>query len=259
LIETDQQRRWWFATHPEYSHRSSCRSGAKDDKSEKLDPEKVDDWADGRLKHEKDPVARELLKQAKFWFGTEFASKPPGQQYALLGEENPVGSDSLFGEKSSDPPPPPGFLPKKEGRQLMEKVIREDINPLTPTGLLNRLPALRGLKFREAAKEILKALLKRAGRDVVVPVVKKGGGKAKGGGRGNGSYNREGSQKRSARLPPEGSEERKAIEAARDRGIRAKRREELAEIQAGGKGSGVWTKRELEEIRRTKKFPNDTV
>jgi hypothetical protein len=174
LIETDQQRRWWFATHPEYSHRSTGRRGAKSDDSDKIDPERVDDWADERLKDERDPVAIELLNQAKFWFGTEFASKPPGEQYAFLAEEHPVGSDALFAGKPKDDSPPPGLPSREEGRRLMEKVIREDISPVSLSGVLDKLPALRGLKFKDAVKEISNALLKRAGRDVVVNAAKKG-------------------------------------------------------------------------------------
>lgn len=115
MIETDQQRRWWFATHPEYSGRRSGRGnkgrGSKDEDSDKIVPEKVDDWAEERLKHERDPVGIELLKQAKFWFGSEFASKPPGEQYALLwGDDESVGSDDLFGGKSDDDSSPQQIL-----------------------------------------------------------------------------------------------------------------------------------------------------
>jgi hypothetical protein len=59
------------------------------------------------------------------------------------------------------------------------------------------------------------------------------------------------------RLPPKGTPERKAIEKARKEGIKKKQDEELANIRAGGKGSGVWTDEELEQIRKTGKFPAD--
>jgi hypothetical protein len=80
MIMTDEQRRWWFATHPEY------RSGRKqkkrepdheDEDTEKMSPEAVDAWADEALKHERDPVQIVILQQAKYWFGTEFAAKSP--------------------------------------------------------------------------------------------------------------------------------------------------------------------------------------
>jgi hypothetical protein len=62
---------------------------------------------------------------------------------------------------------------------------------------------------------------------------------------------------RKARLPPRGSPERKAIESARRQGIDAAKERELSNIRAGGNGSGVWTATELEEIRKTGRFPAD--
>ncbi len=59
------------------------------------------------------------------------------------------------------------------------------------------------------------------------------------------------------RLPPKGTPERAAIEAARSQGIVARQAQELANIRAGGKGSGIWTEAELTEIRRTGEFPVD--
>jgi hypothetical protein len=64
--------------------------------------------------------------------------------------------------------------------------------------------------------------------------------------------------RRPPRLPPVGTSERAKIEAVRKRGERAKMREELRDIENDGAGSGLWTKKELEEIRKTKKFPPDT-
>ncbi len=53
-----------------------------------------------------------------------------------------------------------------------------------------------------------------------------------------------------ARLPRKGTSERKTIEAARTRGLKAERAEEIENIRRGGKGSGVWTEEELEVIRK---------
>ena len=66
-----------------------------------------------------------------------------------------------------------------------------------------------------------------------------------------------GAPKPEARLPKKGTPERAAIENARNQGIRAKKAEELANIKAGGTGSGVWTEKELKDIRRTGEFPDD--
>jgi hypothetical protein len=65
MIETEEQRRWWFATHPEYSW------SARGIRSEgKVDPEEVDKYVDKALKYEKGPVA-DLLKSVKRNFGTQ--------------------------------------------------------------------------------------------------------------------------------------------------------------------------------------------
>jgi hypothetical protein len=64
---------------------------------------------------------------------------------------------------------------------------------------------------------------------------------------------------RGPRLPPRGTPERAKIEADRQRGARLKRAEERGDIKHGGEGSGVWKKKELEEIRETGKFPPDTI
>jgi len=58
-------------------------------------------------------------------------------------------------------------------------------------------------------------------------------------------------------LPKKGTPERNAIEQARKRGIQRKQAQELANIKAGGKGSGVWTDEELAAIRETEEFPDD--
>lgn len=77
MIETDEQRRWWFATHPEYS--SSRKGGKKRRRTEqesngKVPPEEVDAYVDHALKHVSGPVA-ELLKSVKRNFGTDADSR----------------------------------------------------------------------------------------------------------------------------------------------------------------------------------------
>jgi hypothetical protein len=59
-------------------------------------------------------------------------------------------------------------------------------------------------------------------------------------------------------LPKKGTPERAAVENARRTGIRRKQQLELENIRGGGKGSGVWTEKELAKIRKTGKFPKDT-
>lgn len=92
MIETDQQRRWWFAAHPEFS---SSRRGEKskhygDEDKESGGPSRefVDKQMDELLKHEKDDFFTYLLQDVKFWFGTESVSATPAENHALLwGEE----------------------------------------------------------------------------------------------------------------------------------------------------------------------------
>ncbi len=68
-------------------------------------------------------------------------------------------------------------------------------------------------------------------------------------------------QSRSRGLPrdclPRRTPERVKIERDRQKGIDRKKAQELADIKAGGKGSGVWTEKELKEIRQTGNFPDD--
>jgi len=63
--------------------------------------------------------------------------------------------------------------------------------------------------------------------------------------------------KKGPRLPPRGTKARAAIEKARRQGIQAKKAQELADIRSGGKGSGIYSKGELEQIRKTGQFPSD--
>jgi hypothetical protein len=95
LIETEKQRRWWFATHPEFSHKvTGTRGSEEDEDSEKLRPEDVDAYVDEAFKYQRDTTIIALLKEAKFWFGTEFESKTPAEQHALLwGDEASAGRD----------------------------------------------------------------------------------------------------------------------------------------------------------------------
>ena len=72
MIETEKQRRWWFATHPEYSSRRTGVGGRGHDEDDtgKVRPEDVDAYVDEALKYESGPVA-DLLKSVKRNFGTE--------------------------------------------------------------------------------------------------------------------------------------------------------------------------------------------
>jgi len=52
MIETEEQRRWWFATHPEYSwSRRGIRGDSGRENDNKVDPEEVDRYVDNALKY----------------------------------------------------------------------------------------------------------------------------------------------------------------------------------------------------------------
>jgi len=109
MIETENQRRWWFATHPEYSSgRSGHRSRKQHDRDEDSDkptPESVDAYVNESLKYQSDEVIITLLEQLKFWFGTEFASKSPREQHALLyDDEDDNGTESWLSQHYSGHP-----------------------------------------------------------------------------------------------------------------------------------------------------------
>jgi hypothetical protein len=74
MLQTEEQRRWWFATHPEFSSsRKEAESGAHKNggkESSKVSPEAVDEYVDRMLPYQDGPVA-DLLRSIKRNFGTE--------------------------------------------------------------------------------------------------------------------------------------------------------------------------------------------
>ncbi len=101
MIETEEQRRWWFATHPEYSwsrrgiRTRGKREKEKEEESEKVHPEDVDAYVDEALKFVDGSVAA-LLESVKRNFGT--------QAYPNEHEKQPKEPEATIG-----PPPPPGL------------------------------------------------------------------------------------------------------------------------------------------------------
>jgi hypothetical protein len=102
MIETEQQRRWWFATHPEFSQSHPAHRNRKQGKhSDRVHPEQVDAYVNDRLKYERDRTAIDLLNLEKQIFGTkgeyaktfqsESASDPDRQAWDRPAE---YGSDS---------------------------------------------------------------------------------------------------------------------------------------------------------------------
>ena len=74
MIMTDEQRRWWFATHPEYSSRpaGTKRQVPQEKKADsiKAQAEGIDAYVKERLKYETDRTEIELLNIIKQLFGT---------------------------------------------------------------------------------------------------------------------------------------------------------------------------------------------
>jgi len=97
MIETEEQRRWWFATHPEYSWSNRGMKGRskKEEKQEEVDPRDVDEYVDNALKYEKDEVVIALLKSVRRHFGTQAYpnehDQQPNEPEATIGLPRPPG------------------------------------------------------------------------------------------------------------------------------------------------------------------------
>lgn len=203
MIETEAQRRWWFATHPEFSGgRKGERTGRHKQgkgESDKVSPEVVDEYVERALEHETDEVVIELLKRTKFWFGTEFDSKPPEEQHDLLwGDEDSDGSEhkpSKGGDRPrqsrearSHPAASRTSYDQYEDAldrydahavELFEKAIEQDKKGLEadPHTFLDLFPMRR---LVTAPLSFLRGLAGSAARGTVVHAVKKTGSKGPG-------------------------------------------------------------------------------
>ena len=86
MIETEKQRRWLFATHPEYSWSrkgtSTARHDSENNEPEKVSPEAVDAYVDTALQYVTGPVAA-LLKSLKRNFGTQAADNQHDLQFTF--------------------------------------------------------------------------------------------------------------------------------------------------------------------------------
>jgi A nuclease family of the HNH/ENDO VII superfamily with conserved AHH len=106
MIETEEQRRWWFATHPEYSWSPrGIREGSdRGENEDKVDPKEVDAYVDEALKYETGSVA-DLLKSIKRNFGTEGNSQKPDQRLVAYLSERRSGPDKTSSEEASESEP----------------------------------------------------------------------------------------------------------------------------------------------------------
>jgi len=94
MIQTEEQRRWWFANHPEFSssHRggNSRRYRETGSDEDKVNPKDVDAYVDEALKYESGVVA-ELLKSVKRNFGTHSVSQAQDDKSAESGWDTEAG------------------------------------------------------------------------------------------------------------------------------------------------------------------------
>jgi hypothetical protein len=94
MIETEDQRRWWFATHPEFSwsRKGERRRGHKEEKkaSRAFDPESVDAYVDEQLKYATGMEA-EFLKLAKKYLGTGSEAQEPAEDPSTSGWDTEAG------------------------------------------------------------------------------------------------------------------------------------------------------------------------
>lgn len=198
MISTENQRRWWFATHPEFSWsrpgQGRFTQDEGDEETESVTPDAIDDYVDEALKYERDQNVIEILKSLKFWFGTEFDSKSPAEQYDLLwGDETPLSSDNGPEEESSNgqfsqqssghPAADRNTYDKYEDAldrldaydmELLEQARKQDLMGLEPDPhtALDVIPYRR---FITSPIESVKDLFRNLARDAVLNDIKKQG------------------------------------------------------------------------------------
>jgi Predicted lipoprotein of unknown function (DUF2380) len=126
MIETEEQRRWWFATHPEYSSSRRGVGGGSDrgQNEDKVDPKEVDAYVDEALKYENGPVA-DLLKSVKRNFGTEGDSRIGGQSQAISEGRSEEGWVSLTGYHADGGAFMPRLPTTEELSRLPREMVRE--------------------------------------------------------------------------------------------------------------------------------------
>jgi hypothetical protein len=163
MIETEDQRRWWFATHPDYSWSHRGIKGSKPAKNDnKVDPKEVDAYVDRALKYETGPVA-DLLRSVKRNFGTEAESSHP---------DSPSGKPNA--DRDSHNQPEISREELEEDLKRWREAIELDKKGLIadPHTLLDILPYRRLIT---SPIQALKYALRRMAQDQVVSAVKKAG------------------------------------------------------------------------------------
>ncbi|MEW6350271.1 MAG: hypothetical protein AB1646_14485 [Thermodesulfobacteriota bacterium] len=108
MIVTEEQRRWWFATHPEYSssHRGSRGRSGKGKNEDAIDPRDVDEYVDDALKYETDDSVIALLQSVKRNFGTQ---AEPYEHDESRGNRGDLPLQPKEPQVTIGPPKPPDF------------------------------------------------------------------------------------------------------------------------------------------------------
>ncbi|MEW6352657.1 MAG: hypothetical protein AB1646_26725 [Thermodesulfobacteriota bacterium] len=196
MIVTEEQRRWWFATHPEYSHHNAgtrdTRRGDDAHRQETIDPRDVIAYADEALKYVTDPIViailRSLKRQAaelmhkrrlqaafdeqKHHTAHEGNSPKHDTGVAPTEQKNPTTTldESTFDSTAGDPDRGADGR-TAESREIIER-DKMGLEP-DPITALDVIPLGR---FVTAPAQALRALLNRLAKGQVVSAVKKGGG-----------------------------------------------------------------------------------
>ncbi len=124
MILTEEQRRWWFATHPEFSSSRKGtrghRQGQEKEATGKVHPEDVDAYVDEALKYERGPVA-ELLKSVKRNFGTR----------GYPNEHDESGDNRSVDPRSQQPKEPEATIgpPKPPGKSDRARSVLDIVCP----------------------------------------------------------------------------------------------------------------------------------
>lgn len=113
MIETEEQRRWWFATHPEFSHKRTGSQGHNKNDNQRVRPEDVDAYVDRALKYESGSVA-DLLRSIKRNFGTEGQTPKAHEELRLEWDTEAGGRLGRAGGRSG------GRRGDRSGRRRLE-------------------------------------------------------------------------------------------------------------------------------------------
>jgi hypothetical protein len=118
LIETDEQRRWWFATHPEYSwsHRGIRSLKNRDNGTGRFTREELDRYVAEWIKRFPLSPMTALLVALKWVLQTNDVPTPLGEILASA-----AGLTTKQPEATIGPPPPPGL--SDHARSVLEFVF----------------------------------------------------------------------------------------------------------------------------------------